>query len=69
MRLFSQKSRWPAELERRKPENAGTRRQIDQQHKESISRRVEIAAEVTEDNERRIAQIEATVRGLASRLQ
>ncbi len=68
MTLFRRKSRWPAELERRKPENAQTRRQIEEQQRELIARRSEIATQVTEDNERRIAQVEATVRGLASRL-
>ena len=67
MRLFGRS--WPKHLERRQPENAEVRRQFDGQLKERAKARAEYAQDVTEENDVRIAQVEAAVRSLTVRLR
>ena len=67
MNLFRRR-RWPKELERREPENAATPEQIEAQHQKLVAARAELAIQQTADNQLRIAQVAATVRGLTSRL-
>ncbi len=65
--MFKRK-KWPQHLERRKQENAEVRRQFDAQAKAHAAARAELAAQLTAENDQRIAQVEATVRSLTSRL-
>ena len=69
MRLLRRRKPWPKNLERRRPENAELRTQLEQQHKQYTAARAELAAQLTQENDERIAQVEATVRGLTARLR
>lgn len=57
MRLFRRKRKWPAELERRKPENAERRAQLERAHRQLLALNVQHAAERTADLESRIDRL------------
>lgn len=59
MRLFRRKpkSNWPAELERRKPENAEHRRQLEVAHRARLAIKAQQAAEATQEVDPQITHL------------
>ena len=55
-------------MERRLPENAELRAQLDAQHKDFVTARAELAEQRTTQNAIRIEQVGAAVRSLSARL-
>lgn len=59
MKLFKRKPRpsWPPELERRKPENAEHRRQLEVAHRARLAIKAQQAAESTEEVDPQISHL------------
>lgn len=69
MTLFRRRSSWPNELERRKPENAEFRAELEQAHKHRAQLQAAAAIALTNENQDRIDMLAAAVRALARRSQ
>lgn len=59
MRLFHRRPKpsWPAELERRLPENAEHRRQLERAHRARLAIKAQQAAELTEEVDPQISHL------------
>lgn len=67
MKLFRRRSSWPNELERRKPENAQFRAELELAHKHRAQLQAAAAIALTNENQDRINLLESAVRALARR--
>lgn len=63
MRLF-RRNTWPKDLERRRPENSGLRKQLEKAHRDRLLLVAQEAARITDENEDRIDMVRTAMRGL-----